>query len=145
MIVGIDTNILCYALDPAYPEHEKVKDLLLNLSPENRIAINPTVLHEAYHTLVFGQKWIPNEAKRRLRMLLKHPYIEFFSQTRRICIIALNLAAKYKLGGRDALITANFIANKIPILHTHDQELLALKKVSWKNFQLKFKDPIHES
>lgn len=38
MTVGLDTNILCYALDPAYPEHEKVKELLLNLSPENLIA-----------------------------------------------------------------------------------------------------------
>ena len=144
MIVGVDTNVLCYALDPAYPEHEKVKDLLLNLSPEKRIAINPTILHESYHTLVFGQKWVPKEAKRRLKMLLKHPYIEFFSQTKRTCIIALNLATEYKLGGRDALIIANFILNKIPTVYTHDQEILPLKKVSWKNFQLKFKDPLQE-
>ena len=42
MITGVDTNILCYALDPAYPEHEKLKNLLIRLSPENRVAINPT-------------------------------------------------------------------------------------------------------
>jgi predicted nucleic acid-binding protein len=118
---------------------------LLNSSPEKHIAINPTILHETYHALVFGQKWFPSEAKRRLRMLLRHPYIEFFSQTKRTCIIALNLAPKYKLGGRDALIIANFIANKISTLYTHDQELLALKEISWRNFHITFKDPLGES
>ncbi|KPV63596.1 MAG: hypothetical protein AOA66_0728 [Candidatus Bathyarchaeota archaeon BA2] len=56
LTVGLDTNILCYCLDPAFPEHGKLKDLLLNLSSDNRVAINPTILHETYHTLVFGQK-----------------------------------------------------------------------------------------
>ncbi|MCW3996416.1 MAG: hypothetical protein NWE98_09770 [Candidatus Bathyarchaeota archaeon] len=37
VIIGLDTNILCYALDKAYPENEKAKGLLTNLSPENRI------------------------------------------------------------------------------------------------------------
>ena len=144
MITGLDTNILCYALDPAYPEHEKLKKLLISLSPENRVAINPTILHETYHALVFSQKWVPNEAGRRLKMLLKHPYIEFFSQTKKTCVIALNLALQHKLGGRDALITANFIANKIPAIYTHDQELLVRKKISWKNFHVAFKDPLDE-
>ena len=59
MIVGLDSNVLCYALDPAYAEHEQVRDLLLNLSPENSVALNPTVLHEAYHVLVFYLQWFP--------------------------------------------------------------------------------------
>lgn len=142
MTVGLDTNILCYSLDPSYPEHEELKDLLLNLSPENRVAINPTILHETYHTLVFGQKWVPSEARKRLRMLLKHPYVEFFNQTRKVCIIGLNLAVKLELGGRDALIIANFIANKISTMYTHDQDLLALRKVSWRKFHLTLKDPL---
>jgi len=79
--IGLDTNILCYALDPAYPEHQKVKDLLVHLSPENLIALNPTVLHEAYHTLVFYLEWTPEETARKLTALLKHPYIEFYKQT----------------------------------------------------------------
>ena len=144
MIAGLDTNILCYALDPAYPEHEKLKNLLIALSQENSVAINPTTLHETYHTLVFGQKWVPNEARRRLKMLLKHPYIEFFSQTKKTSVIALDLSVQHKLGGRDALIIANFLANKVSIIYTHDQELLTLQKLSWKNFHLTFKDPLSE-
>jgi predicted nucleic acid-binding protein len=59
VIVGLDANILCYALDHAYVEHKKTKELLLNLSSDNRIAVNPTIIHEAYHVLVYSQKWLP--------------------------------------------------------------------------------------
>jgi predicted nucleic acid-binding protein len=145
MIVGIDSNILIYALDPAYPEHNSLRELLVRLSPKNRIAINPTILHETYHTLVFSQKWVPSEAARRLKLLLKHPYVEFFSQTKDICITALNLAERYGLGGRDSLIIANFIMNKVPVIYTHDQEIKNLGKIKWRNFYITFKDPLEKS
>ena len=54
MIVGLGTNIICYVLDQNYPENKQLKDLLLNLTPENKIAVNPTTIHEAYDVLVFG-------------------------------------------------------------------------------------------
>jgi len=145
MTVGIDSNILIYALDPAYPEHNSLRELLVRLSPKNRIAINPTILHETYHTLVFSQKWVPSEAARRLKLLLKHPYVEFFSQTKDVCITALNLAERYGLGGRDSLIIANFIMNKVPVIYTHDQEIKNLGKIKWRNFYITFKDPLEKS
>ena len=144
MIVGLDANIICYALDENYPENEKLGNLFLNLSPENRIALNPTTLHEAYHVLVYSQKWFPEDAAKELKLLLKHEYTVFFSQTRKNCTIALNLSVKYKIGGRDALIIANFIANKIPIMYTHDKELLKIQKITWKNTNITFKDPLTE-
>ena len=142
MIVGLDANIICYALDDAYPEHEKLKGLLLDLSPENKIALNPTTIHEAYHTLVFSQKWTPEESAEVLKILLKNPNAEFFNQTRKTSTIALNLAVQHKLGGRDSLIVANFLANQTPIMYTHDKELLKLQKITWKNTNLTFKDPL---
>jgi predicted nucleic acid-binding protein len=141
-MIGLDTNILCYALDPAYPEHDNVKGLLSKMSAENLVALNPTILHETYHTLVFSLEWFPEEAAGRLSMLLKHPYVEFFNQTKKTTQIALNLAVKHNLGGRDALIVANFLANKVPMIYTHDRELLKLQKLSWKNFSVTFKDPL---
>jgi len=140
--IGLDTNILCYALDIHYPEHEKVKNLLITLSPENKVAINPTVLHETYHTLVFYSEWVPEEAARRLTALLKHPYIEFHNQTQKTSLIALNLSVKHNIDGRNALIIANSIANKILILYTHDKALLKLKKINWKNTILTLRDPL---
>jgi predicted nucleic acid-binding protein len=142
VIIGLDTNILCYVLDSRYPEHEKVKDLLITLSPENIVALNPTVLHEAYHTLVYYSEWTPDEAARRLTALLRHPFIEFYNQTQKTSLIALNLSVKHDLDGRDALITANYLANKIPAIYTHDKELLKLQKITWKNTNLTFKDPL---
>ena len=38
MNVGLDANIICYTVDSAYPEHEKLGDLFLDLSPENVVA-----------------------------------------------------------------------------------------------------------
>ncbi len=114
------------------------------MSPENRVALNPTILHETYHTLVFGQKWVPSEAVKRLKLLMKNPYIEFFSQTKKTCAIALNLAKQHKIGGRDSLIIANFLTNKVPIIYTRDQELLIHKRIFWKNFHITFKDPLIE-
>jgi predicted nucleic acid-binding protein len=143
MTMGLDTNILCYTLDPAYPEHKSLRKLLLDLSPENTIALNPTVIHETYHTLVFYLQWLPQEAAERLSLLLKHPYIKFYNQTKQISQIALNIAAQNNLGGRDALIVANFVANKIPTVLTHDQDLIAISNIAWKNFYVTFKDPLN--
>jgi predicted nucleic acid-binding protein len=144
MIIGLDTNIICYALDEDYPENKKLNDLLLNLSPENKAAINPTAIHEAYHVLVFGEKWEPEEAAHAMKLLLKNPYIEFYSQTRKTSIIALDISVRYKLGGRDALIIANCLANQTPTLYTHDKELLKHQKITYKNTNLTIKDPLQK-
>lgn len=141
MTIGLDTNILCYALDPAYLEHPACKKLLLKLSSTFHLSLNPTILHETYHTLVFGQKWVPDEAKKRLSLILQHPYIEFYNQTKRTCTVALSMAVKLKLGGRDSLILANLITNKTPTLYTHDEELLRLKEVKWEDSTLTLEDP----
>ena len=142
MIVGLDANILCYALDDAYPEHEILKDILLTLTAENKVALNPTTIHETYHTLVHSQKWLPQEAADALKTLLNHHNVEFYNQTRKICTIALNLSVQYKLGGRDGLIIANFLSNQTSSMYTHDKELLKLQKITWKNTNLTLKDPL---
>jgi predicted nucleic acid-binding protein len=145
LTIGLDTNILCYALDPAYPEHKTLSKLLLELSPQNTIALNPTVIHETYHVLVFYSQWLPQEATKKLSLLLKHPHIEFYNQTKQTTQVALNIATQNNIGGRDALIIANYATNKTPIIYTHDQELLNLKQITWKNHQTTFKDPLNKS
>jgi predicted nucleic acid-binding protein len=143
MIVGLDTNIICYALDEDYPENKQLNDLLLNLSPENKVAINPTTVHEPYHVLVFAEKMHPEEAVHGIKLLLKNPYVEFYNQTRKTSTIALDLSVQYNLGGRDALIVANYLANQTPILYTHDRGLLKHQKITWKNSNLTMKDPLN--
>ncbi|XES78058.1 MAG: type II toxin-antitoxin system VapC family toxin [Candidatus Bathyarchaeia archaeon] len=144
MIVGLDANILCYALDDAYPEHEALKNLLLELTPENKVALNPTTIHESYHTLVRSQKWLPEKAADALITLITLPNTEFYSQTRKTSTLALNLSVQYNLGGRDALIIANYMANQIPTLYTHDKKLLKHQKITHKNNNLTIKDPLNQ-
>jgi predicted nucleic acid-binding protein len=144
MIVGLDANIICYALDDAYPEHEKLKGLLIDLSSENKIALNPTTIHEAYHTLVFSQKWTHEDSAETLKLLIRNPDAEFFNQTKKTSNIALNLSAKHKMGGRDALITANFLENRIHTIYTRDKQLLKLQRINWKNVSLTYKDPLQQ-
>ena len=55
MPFGLDTNIVCYMLDPSFPEHTAAGRVLRSLSSQSTGAINPTVLHESYHTLVYAQ------------------------------------------------------------------------------------------
>ncbi len=143
MIVGLDTNIICYALDEDYPENKQLNGLLLNLSPENKIAINPTTIHETYNVLVFGEKWHAEEAAHGIRLLLRNPYVEFYNQTRKTSAIALELAVHYKLRGRDSLIIANFLANNTPLMYTHDNGLLKHQKITYKNTNLTIKDPLN--
>ena len=142
LTVGLDTNILCYSLDPAYAEHPRAKDLLLSLSNENTLAINPTVIHESYHTLVHGQKFTRAEATNRLGLVLNHPYIYFLNQTKRTCQIGLDIATRYTLGGREALILANYISSKVPVIYTHDRELLSLQCVKWRSATIDTRDPL---
>jgi predicted nucleic acid-binding protein len=141
---GMDSNVLCNCLDPAYPEHERLKGILLDLGPGNRVAVNPTVVHESYHALVFGQKLVRSEARRRLLLVLRHPYVEFVNQTRRVSEAALKIAVDYGIGGRDALILASFLLNKIPVLLTRDRDLLSLTEVKWHDWKIAIVDPLAE-
>jgi predicted nucleic acid-binding protein len=129
-------------MDPSYPEHKSLVNFFEQLSPQNLVALNPTVIHETYHTLVFYLQWQPQEATQRLTLLLKHPHTRFFNQTKQPTQTALNLATKHNLGGRDALIIANYLTNKIPTIYTHDKTLLNIQKGNWKDKQITFEDPL---
>lgn len=142
--LGVDSNILCYCLDPSYPEYGDLHHILLDLGEKNRISLNPTVVHEAYHTLVFSQKWVPGEARRRLQMVLAHPCVDFVNQTKRVAEAGLRLAAEHALGGRDALVLATFLLNKVPVLLTRERELLSLGEVRWRLRKILIRDPLEE-
>ncbi|MFH0848162.1 MAG: PIN domain-containing protein [archaeon] len=138
-LVGLDTNILAYALDPTFPEHERAKTVILSL---NRWAINATVVHETYHTLVFRRKISPRDTRRKIVELLKDRRTNFMNLTEAACLFALNLAASMNLGGRDSLIIGSYLHNKIPQMYSHDEELVKFKKISMRGKTLRITDPI---
>jgi len=138
-LIGLDTNILVYALDPTFPEHMKAKNAILSL---DGWFINSTVIHETYHTLVYKRKMMPTDAKKKLIEFLGDKRTFFVNQTKLIAIFSLSLAVEYNLGGRDSLIIGCYLYNKINNMLTHDDEILKLKGLKFRGKSITFKDPI---
>jgi hypothetical protein len=46
------------------------------------------------------------------------------------------------LGGRDALILANYMGGKVPVIYTHDRELVSLQRVAWRSASIEIRDPL---
>ncbi len=91
--------------------------------------MNPTVVHETYHTLVFKMKWASNDATEVLAEMLDDTHVLFLNQTKDTTRIGLKFAEQYALGGRDALILASFVNPSIIEFETFDKELIRLRKV----------------
>jgi predicted nucleic acid-binding protein len=123
--LGVDTNVLVAFLDKDHPDNPKTKMLVLYQYQ----AVNPTVIHEAYHTLVYKQKWKGKAAKNTLSGYIDLDTILFLDQTKKITKLGLEIGANYGLGGRDSLILANFISNSIERMITFDKDLLDVGEV----------------
>jgi len=129
--LAVDSNILAAYLDKEHPQHPKITYLA-----QRRVALNPTVVHETYHTLVFKMKWEANEASKTLLEMLDDSNILFLNQTKDTTRIGLRFAEKYSLGGRDALILANFLNPSIAEFKTFDKELIRLRRVEYARRKL---------
>jgi predicted nucleic acid-binding protein len=107
-------------LVPEHPYHQLTRSLEDELH-----AVNPTVIHETYHTCVFKLKRRAEETSRTLVeykdsslcLALDSQTVEF----------GLTPALKYSLGGRDALILASYaLAKQVRRVVTMDNSLLAV-------------------
>lgn len=132
--LGIDTNILVAYLDRDHPNHRQTERL-----QQSAIATSPTIIHEAYHSLVFKMKWDPEEAKVALEELMADKSNLFLNQTLQTARAGLFLAVKHGLGGRDALILANLLVSNILNMVTFDQALIKIGKVSYRNKVLRIR------
>lgn len=121
--LGIDSNVLVAYLVPDHPNHELTKSISSKLH-----AINPTVLHETYHTCVFKLKRRPEDVAKTLRDYMQYSLcLPIVSKTVELGLI---LAPKYSLGGRDALILASFsLSRKVKVFVTMDEALLNIKQL----------------
>jgi len=122
--LAVDSNVLVAYLDKDHPQHRKARSLA-----QRRVALNPTVLHETYHTLVFKMKWDRDEAWKTLLEILDDAEILFLNQTKETTRTGLRFAEHYALGGRDALILASFLSHSVVEFRTFDKELIKLGKV----------------
>lgn len=135
--LGIDTNVLVAYLDAGHPSHGETEFLA-----DRGAALNPTVIHEAYHTLVFKMKWAEEEAGRTLTAACTDEQNLFINQTLRTTRAGLKIAAEHQgLGGRDALILGNFLVAGVAEFVTYDKELLALGKVRFGRSAISIRRP----
>ena len=135
--LGIDTNVLVAYLDAEHPSHAETEPLA-----GRGVALNPTVIHEAYHTLVFKMKWEVQEASRALVAACLDEQNLFINQTLRTTRAGLRIATEHHgLGGRDALILGNLLVAKIAELATYDNDLLVLGKVRFGRSILSIRRP----
>ncbi len=136
---GIDSSVLVYALDPVTKEHARARDAILSLQ---EWAINPMVVHEVYHTLVFKRGMRPNDAKSKLKGVARDGRTRFFNITKRVSLHSLALASELNLGGRDSLIVGCYMVNGVETMLTHDADLLAISDVTFRGRRISFSDPL---
>ena len=117
--LGVDTNVLVAFLDKKHPDHPEAK----KLEDFSDTATNPTIIHEAYHTLVYAQKWGRRDAIDTLNDYIDLDTTLFLNQTKAITKLGLYIGLEYGLGGRDCLILANFLSNNIDWMVTFDKAL----------------------
>jgi predicted nucleic acid-binding protein len=135
--LGIDTNVLVAYVDAGHPSHAETEPLA-----GRGVALNPTVIHEAYHTLVFKMKWAAEEASRILTAACLDEQNLFINQTLRTTRAGLKIGTEHReLGGRDALILGNLLVGKVAELVTYDKDLLALGKVRFGRSVLSIRRP----
>lgn len=138
-MIGFDSSILVFVMDPITPEHLKAAGSLESLE---EWAINPTVVHEVYHTLVFKRRLAPADAEPRLRRFIQDRRTKFYSLTKKASVFSLGLASKFELGGRDSVILGCYLMNGVDSVFTHDQSLLQFEKMRFRGRQIAFSDPV---
>jgi len=132
--LAVDSNVLVAYLDREHPQHNRVA----SIAPR-RVALNPTVVHEAYHSLVFKLKWTSDEAAHALIEILDDANVLFLNQTKETTRTGVQLARRYSLGGRDALILASFLNPSVAEIVTLDRALLQIRKVEHGSRRLRIR------
>jgi predicted nucleic acid-binding protein len=84
----------------------------------------------------------PTDAKLKVVEFLKDARTSFLNLTRGSSLMALDLATKMNLGGRDSLILACYLQHHVPQIYSHDQDLVRLRKVTVKGRYTRIVDPL---
>ncbi len=130
---GIDSNILVYALNKDLPEHLHCKQLLINIvNGKELVSIPSIVFMECFHALVKAFNFSEVEVKKRLIAIIDSININVLDISTSSIILAFELSEKYRTGGRDSLIAASLLENKIQEIYSHDRDfdkILLIKRI----------------
>ncbi len=123
-------------LDRGHPSHKTAAWL-----SDRAVAMNPTIVHEAYHSLVFKMRWGKEEASKALTEAITDERNLFINQTLRTTRVGLRIAVDHSLGGKDALILGGFVTSGVRRFLTLDRLLLGLKSIDYGQLRLEIGSP----
>ena len=130
---GIDSNIIVYALNKDLPEHLHCKELLVGIvNGKELVSIPSIVFMECFHALVKAFKYKEVEVKKRLIAIIDSKNINVLDISTSSILFAFEIAEKYRTGGRDSLIAASLLENKIQELYSHDSDfdkIMLIKRI----------------
>ena len=118
---GVDSNIIVYALNKDLPEHLPCKELLINIVNGNELVSIPSIVFmESFYALVKAFNFKETEVKKRLTAIIDSVNINVLDISTSSILLAFEIAEKYGTGGRDSLIAASLLENKIQEIYSHD-------------------------
>ncbi|MFO7795907.1 MAG: PIN domain-containing protein [Promethearchaeota archaeon] len=127
---GIDSNILVYALNKDLHEHLACKELLMSIVNGNEVVSIPSIVFmECFHALVKAFKYKEVEVKKRLVAVIDSKNINVLDISTSSILFAFEIAEKYRTGGRDSLIAASLLENKIQEIYSHDSDFDNIKLI----------------
>ena len=130
---GVDSNILVYALNKDLPEHSPCKELLIDIvNGKELVSVPSIVFMESFHALVKAFKYKESEVKKRIIAIIDSKNINVLDISTSSILFAFEIAEKYKTGGRDSLIAASLLENKIQEMYSHDSDfdkILLIKRI----------------
>ena len=130
---GIDSNILVYALNKDLPEHLPCKELLINIvNGKELVSIPSIVFMECFHALVKAFQYKEVEVKERLIAIIDSKNFNILDISTSSILLAFEIVDQYGTGGRDSLIAASLLENKIQEIYSHDTDfdkILLIKRI----------------
>src|SRR3990172_3514144 len=120
---AIDSSVPVPYLDREHPDNHRAQWLT-----KIEHAVDPTVIHETYHALVFKHKANPRQVQKVL--LAYTGSTLFLPQTLQTTELGLRVAVAHQIGGRDSLIIANYLSSsEASTVLTLDEDLLRIGQV----------------
>ncbi|MHA1196925.1 MAG: type II toxin-antitoxin system VapC family toxin [Promethearchaeota archaeon] len=127
---GVDSNIIVYALNKDLPEHPPCKELLIKIVNGNELVSIPSIVFmESFHALVKAFNFKETEVKKRLTAIIDSVNINVLDISTSSILLAFEIAEKYGTGGRDSLIAASLLENKIQEIYSHDFDFDKIKLI----------------
>ncbi|MHA1414035.1 MAG: type II toxin-antitoxin system VapC family toxin [Promethearchaeota archaeon] len=127
---GVDSNIIVYALNKDLPEHLPCKELLINIVNGNELVSIPSIVFmESFYALVKAFNFKETEVKKRLTAIIDSVNINVLDISTSSILLAFEIAEKYGTGGRDSLIAASLLENKIQEIYSHDSDFDKIKLI----------------